>query len=270
MMNISISDTIKKIDEDLLWDFLLSKKDEEELSDERIQMLVFEEIEKETKTLKKKTSKSKKKIIIIALAAALALGTMVSAHYVKKWLEQNEVVNEENKHLIGTEVKVERNAEKLLDENLKPEEREAIMKEKLLASTSIIKDISDSVLIPSGVTEVVVEKSTVTDQYIYPSQILVNGDISILKNQDNTGWNLKNGDKVIINFSKYPTETKIQQTLGIGYVCNGILEEPNFSINENGNCEILISVEGEYYFYFQSFTSDYLTLHEEKINIYKK
>lgn len=263
-MKIYISDVLKSIDESVINNIFFNNKSKN-MSNKRIELLIYQEINSSKMTERSKKM-SVKKIIIIALAASLTISALAGAAYLgKTYLSQNEKVTEENQHFIGTEVEGEAFVENGLDDtkikDLTREERIASYKER----NNIITDFEEVTFIPHETTEfIAAEKDNL---FFYPEQILINGAMSIIKQTSNSGWHLNNRDTVKINFTRYPSEIITNQTLEIGFICNGKMSTGITEVKEISSYEFKVENSGEYYFYFMSLSSDYLTLKQGTIEI---
>lgn len=168
---------------------------------------------------------------------------------------KNSVLNEENVHLIG-----ERIVEECEDINEKNEyDFDSIMK-----TTSIVESIAVDGMLPSSFVEIQIENM---DELNVPGQIMVNNSVSILTKNDQTGWNLQEGNVIEFEFEKYESKVIKDQKLLIGYIIDGKMKEYEIFDSLYGIYTHEVEEPGEYYIYLMSASSDYLSIKDSTFRI---
>lgn len=214
----------------------------------------------------------KRSVAVACLAVVLCFGTVmaVSAEAraaVSEWVIQSindwfgaELITPENKGLIGKEV----------IDNIKPETSlgkdfaVSGIHENIIETSNVIDSVSsDSIVLPDSATEFAVTNNTI------PEIIMTNGSMAIFYQNDFEGWNCKEGDTLLFSFEKYVSEVTPNQTIVVGYICDGVLYDGVAYKNIEDNFELAITESGEYNIYVISATSDYLALKQGVIEISK-
>ena len=168
----------------------------------------------------------KRSAAVACLAIVLCFGTVmtVSAEAraaVSSWVIQSindwfgaELITPENKDLIGKEV----------IDNIKPEvslgEGSVVSgkHENIIEASNVIDSVaSDSIVLPDSVSEFQVVNNTI------PEIIMTNGSMALFYQNDYEGWNCKEGDTLLFSFEKYVSEVTPNQTIVVGYICDGVL-----------------------------------------------
>lgn len=169
-----------------------------------------------------------------------------------------ELITDENKDLIGTEINDTLQPETYHGTNL----NEANTYENIVEVSRVINSVSsDDILLPTSVSEFEVKESCI------PEIIMTNGSMAVFYQNDYEGWECRAGDILTFSFEKYESEITEEQTLVVGYIKDGILYEgAPFKVIE-GKYEMLIEEPGIYNFYVVSATSDYLALKQGKISV---
>lgn len=109
------------------------------------------------------------------------------------------------------------------------------------------------------------------DQYITPEIIFGNNDLVIFEQEDGSGWELNEGETLMIQATEYEAETNGGNGQGIMYfyICDGeILDGKSGPRKElNQTFELTAEKSGEYYICLLGVSSDPISLKEGKIVI---
>ena len=235
--------------------------------------VVLERSENEKYVMKRrKISEMKYGSLVAGLAViflfAISTGVVVNAATDGKILDMMknffgaQIVNEENKTLIGQEVIVDMDDVVTYNPDESQRSVQSGNKELVLDDSHIVKSIDSGMVQPSSIHEVqVIDGMT-------PEVIMTNGAAVIFYQGNYEGWKCEIGDKLIFDFSKYESEVVEEQTLVLGYVLDGVMYKSSEVFkNISGRYELQIENEGEYYIYAISATSDYLTLRAGEIRL---
>lgn len=214
----------------------------------------------------------KRSVAVACLAIVLCFGTVMAVSVearaaVVGWVIQSiddwfgaELITPENKDLIGKEV----------IDNIKPGtslgEGFAVsgIHENIIEVSNVIDSVaSDSIVLPDSVSEFQVVNNTV------PEIIMTNGSMALFYQNDYEGWNCKEGDTLVFSFEKYVSEVTRNQTIVVGYICDGVLYDGVAYKDIEDRFELAITESGEYNIYVISATSDYLALKQGVIEISK-
>lgn len=214
----------------------------------------------------------KRSVAVACLAIVLCFGTVMTVSVearaaVAGWVIQSiddwfgaELITPENKDLIGKEV----------IDNIKPGtslgEGFAVsgIHENIIEVSNVIDSVaSDSIVLPDSVSEFQVVNNTV------PEIIMTNGSMALFYQNDYEGWNCKEGDTLLFSFEKYVSEVTPNQTIVVGYICDGVLYDGVAYKDIEDRFELAITESGEYNIYVISATSDYLALKHGLIEVSK-
>ncbi len=180
------------------------------------------------------------------------------------------MIHESNQSLVGTEIK-DTGYIILKDGVYNNEKGEVIDIEQLskdskeFPKSRIVKYSLMPNFIPSSIVEILTDETG--GSYITPEMILVNNSLCILTKNNGRGWKLSDQDMAVISFEKYESDVVANQNLIIGYVKDGIMYEGKEFEESAGKYSFSPSEEGEYFFYFLSGSSDYLSLKSGKLEI---
>lgn len=103
------------------------------------------------------------------------------------------------------------------------------------------------------------------DRYITPKIIFNNGSLAVFTKPDGSCWALKKGDTINYSFEKYLVNFSETQSMAVGYIKNGIMNEGNIYENRKGKYTEEIQETGEYYLYIANFSSDNIAVKEGSI-----
>lgn len=174
----------------------------------------------------------------------------------------NQILDENNQKFIGKKIT---NTDSPINETLNFEELEENL-DKVLKSSNIVQEIDFENLYPSSFVEIEINDS---EHNNVPGQLMVNSSISILTKSNQEGWSLKPGETLEYNFEKYKSEGVSKQTLIIGCIRDGILEEGTAIDSLTGTYIYEAKEKGTYYLYLMSASSDYLALKESTLRYYQ-
>ena len=259
------STLIDKIENEINYDFEISEKFNQSIKE-------ICDKEKSCNLLSRRISKKKYRSLVASLAVIflMTITTGVNAATDGKILEMMknfwgaQIVNDENKTLIGKETIVDINDVVIVKPEEPKESIESGNKEYVLDDSHIVSSIDSEMVEPLSIDEFqVVDGMT-------PELIMTNGAAVIFYQDDYEGWKCDIGDKLIFDFSKYESEVMEEQALVLGYILDGVMYNSKEVFRKvNGRYELLIENAGEYYIYAISATSDYLTLREGEIKLEK-
>lgn len=199
---------------------------------------------------------SRKSLILVVILVFLTGIVIVGINY-KKPSDLNftaQIINEENRKLIGTEVSGG-------TPTVLPSSEDSKDKNEIADTTSILKDFSfcDDAIEPDSVTKF---PSTGGKT---PEVIFTNGACIIFTKEGGEGWKCKPGDTLSFSFEKYPSNVVDDQALIIGYIQNKTFKSGKTFTELSGNYCTEIQEDGEYFIYVISATSDYLAMKEGEI-----
>lgn len=210
---------------------------------------------------KKKIQKKPWKIrLLIAAIMLLTIGSTVLATK-KLSIEEGgiELINDKNAHLIGKELT--NNAEK---NSTSKESSKTVY--NIIEESSIVKTVEKDAHIPRIAEEIAVtEKDGVC---LVPEVIFTNDSMVILKKEDGSGWNLKEGETLQVQLDLYPSEINYGGGQGIiyQYIYNGKLMNEVYSETDlSQNYELKAAKSGEYYICLVGASSDPITIEYGKI-----
>lgn len=176
------------------------------------------------------------------------------------------MISNDNRFKIGKEVINENNPE-IPDEEW-PDSSDVNHPESLLANIQIPKNpffcsvASDLCLPGSSVQEVA------TDDNVVPEMIIPNGAVGVFSKGGLSGWLCDTGDILSWSFEKYPMENGIPQTLGVGYIKDGVMYEAlTYRDSLDGVYSFTAPEGGTYYIYVIGLSSDPISLKESDIQM---
>lgn len=122
-----------------------------------------------------------------------------------------------------------------------------------IESTEIVDSFAEGVIPPANMTEFVAENN------ITPEVIVPNGSVAIFGKTDNAGWMCSEGEDLVYQFEKYPSEIG-EQTLVVGYILDGVMYPGEKFLEIKGEYKCEIEQTGEYFIYVINASSDPLAL----------
>lgn len=122
-----------------------------------------------------------------------------------------------------------------------------------IESTEIVDSFAEGVIPPANMTEFVAENN------ITPEVIVPNGSAAIFGKTDNAGWMCSEGEDLVYQFEKYPSEIG-EQTLVVGYILDGVMYPGEKFLEIKGEYKCEIEQTGEYFIYVINASSDPLAL----------
>ena len=191
-------------------------------------------------------------------------------------LDEAAIVNDENRHLIGTESKESYYI--IIDKdgmardsqgNYGTLEEVLAMNYKEPEKSRLVKSIEDETLMPKSYLETHPKKQWV-NKFFYPEIIMVNSSAFILTKSEGEGWNLDVGDCITYKFEKAKSAVIKNQTMIIGYIHNGVLKTGNINRDIAGEYSLTVTEKGIYYIWALSASSDYQTVTKHSVKIDRK
>ena len=207
------------------------------------------------KNKKRKRVTWKGRLLIVALMLMAISSTVFAVKQLSVLEGGIEVVNDKNKHLIGKELTYNENIQKASEDTY-----------NILEESTIIKSIETDAHIPR-----VVEEFTVTEKngmFLVPEFIFTNNSMVILKKEDGSGWNLKEGESLQIQLELYPSEINNGKGQFIMYqhIFDGqLMKELDSEYGLFQNYELKASKSGEYYICLVGASSDSITIKKGEI-----
>ncbi|MET3846531.1 hypothetical protein [Paenibacillus sp. OAE614] len=223
--------------------------------------------------MKKFIRNKKGKIItgaIFTVGILLFISIPVTAK-VQNRLDHPEVVNEQNRDMIGKETfdnyVLKFQDGRYIDSNGITYSEADLNKEKqrTIPNNPIVKEIKLENFIPSSIVEFEAEEKN--GYFISPEIITINGSLSVLTKTNGEGWDFKPGEKLSIRFKKYNSEVVTHQNLMIGVIKDGILNKGEIFDKLERKYELTISDPGTYYIYLLNASSDTITLKNGEVII---
>lgn len=206
------------------------------------------------------------KVVFLVLTICLLLVlSYTSAKKEKYSLVEVELINKGNSFLVGKEIvnhnpkvvpQVEQNS--IADQ---PEQNNSS-----LPDNPICHSVADEATIPgTSITEIV------TADCRTPEIIIPNGAIGIFSKGNASGWFCKSNEILSLEFEKYPMKNGTSQTLGIGYIQDGVMHEIQLFRNSlDGKYELTVLEDGIYHIFVVCLSSDPISLKDGEIFINNK
>ena len=175
------------------------------------------------------------------------------------------LIDDSNRHLVGKGLHGEGQIIGADEEIEVPDEPS----DGIWETTARIKSYKNVSISPNSITEFAVSGDA--GQYITPEIIFGNNDLVIFEQEDGSGWELNEGETLMIQATEYEAETNGGHGQGIMYfyICDGeILDgksEPRKELNQT--FELTAEKSGEYYICLLGVSSDPISLKEGKIVI---
>lgn len=196
------------------------------------------------------------KRITIALSLFLITLFIFESCVKEKYISKPELISITNRHLIGKEV-ISNGA------NIYTRDDQSGKKPALnsMPVNSII--INSEEFIPVAISQF--KTTNKDDRYITPKIIFNNGSVAIFTKPDGSSWDLEKGDCINYSFEKYLVDFSKSQSLGVGYIKNGIMTKYHIYENGTDKYEDEIQETGEYYLYIANLSSENIALKEGSI-----
>ena len=206
--------------------------------------------------------KSPKKYIV-HLLLLLAVSITIIALYQNKLIREDdisqiELITNNNMHLIGKEIRS--STIQILNKN-----------ESSIPSTpELEKNIPDNPICFAVASDQISPGTTIQEieitQGMTPEIIIPNGAMGIFSQGESLGWDCKMGDVLSWKFEKYPMENKLNQSLGIGYIKDGVMYEMQvYTDSLDGEYQLNVPSSGIYHIYFICLSSDPISLKGGKL-----
>ena len=164
------------------------------------------------------------------------------------------LIDDSNRHLVGKGLHGEGQIIGADEEIEVPDEPS----DGIWETTARIKSYKNVSISPNSITEFAVSGDA--GQYITPEIIFGNNDLVIFEQEDGSGWELNEGETLMIQATEYEAETNGGNGQGIMYfyICDGeILDgksEPRKELNQT--FELTAEKSGEYYICLLGVSSD--------------
>lgn len=200
-----------------------------------------------------------KSVLLVAALAAMSFILAIAHNYGAA------LIDDSNRHLVGKGLHGEGQIIGADEEIEVPDEPS----DGIWETTARIKSYKNVSISPNSITEFAVSGDA--GQYITPEIIFGNNDLVIFEQEDGSGWELNEGETLMIQATEYEAETNGGNGQGIMYfyICDGeILDgksEPRKELNQT--FELTAEKSGEYYICLLGVSSDPISLKEGKIVI---
>ena len=200
-----------------------------------------------------------KSVLLVAALAAMSSILAIAHNYGAA------LIDDSNRHLVGKGLHGEGQIIGADEEIEVPDEPS----DGIWETTARIKSYKNVSISPNSITEFAVSGDA--GQYITPEIIFGNNDLVIFEQEDGSGWELNEGETLMIQATEYEAETNGGNGQGIMYfyICDGeILDgksEPRKELNQT--FELTAEKSGEYYICLLGVSSDPISLKEGKIVI---
>ncbi len=113
-------------------------------------------------------------------------------------------------------------------------------------------------------------KEIVTSDNKTPEFIIPNGAIGIFSKGNANGWFCESNETISWDFEKFPMENGAPQTIGIGYIQDGVMHDIQlFRDSLDGKYELTVSEDGFYHIFVVCLSSDPISLKEGDIELKK-
>ena len=207
----------------------------------------------------------------IGLAGLVAVSPTVQATVIRRiteWIDSNvEILTEENRFLIGKEMfnpNITVSSGDEWDEQIGELEDETMhMASVIIPDNPIIHSVANENCVPGSSIQEITSSKNRTPEIIVP-----NGAMAVFSVGNAEGWTCGSGDTIIWRFEKYPMESGASQTLGVGYVKDGVMHEMQvFRDSLNGEYKLSVHEQGVYHIYVIGLSSDPISIKESKIEI---
>lgn len=270
-MRAYISDLIREIEYEELEPMLTEANGTLCIAKERTKRQVFQKI--------RQSYRKMQWIGIIQVGCLLLLLGMsipVTARVVIRYLHHGALVSDENRHLVGSEMKTEGYLQFIKDKDgiwhdqygkVYTEEEWQEYHKVRWPENKYFDSVEGDDYVPRTVVGMPA-KQTDGGVSITPEVILLNADAGVMADENDRAWELEPGDTVTISYEKYPSEVLDSQYMKIGIIKDRVLlYETGGSEEIKGTETFEIKEAGSYYFYFINGSSDYLTLKEGTVEI---
>ena len=200
-----------------------------------------------------------KSVLLVAALAAMSSILAIAHNYGAA------LIDDSNRHLVGKGLHGEGQIIGADEEIEVPDEPS----DGIWETTARIKSYKNVSISPNSITEFAVSGDA--GQYITPEIIFGNNDLVIFEQEDGSGWELNEGETLMIQATEYEAETNGGNGQGIMYfyICDGeILDgksDPRKELNQT--FELTAEKSGEYYICLLGVSSDPISLKEGKIVI---
>ena len=205
-------------------------------------------------------------LAICVLAAALYMYKNISSkdaenkYIPAEDLTQIELIAEENREWIGKEMKAIDGAGVVITdantENIQPGKEEPAKNNIEIPSNPIFSSVANDQCVPGTTIQEIALSENKT-----PEMIIPNGAMGIFSKGNSCGWTCKSGDSITWKSEKYPLDNPYNQTLGVGYIKDGVMHEMQiYKDSLNVDYQINIEEDGIYYIYIISASSSPISL----------
>lgn len=224
-----------------------AKPDYIQADSDKVTSAILERLQELPKTQRRKIS------VKIAVVAAAIFAMMLSALTVNAAtggkLFGAMLLNKENRHIAN-----EPNYASMQEV---PAATEIPVYEKRALISNIINEDQLQTILASSVTNFALEKNN--GKFTIPEILTGNGDFVIFTKTGETGWRLKRGEKLSIQFNLDLTTNKYSDPIGefmeVGYIKNGIPIKGLFNKAEEFSYTLTADADGEYYFYTENLSA---------------
>lgn len=205
-------------------------------------------------------------LIIVICACSVFVYAFEKSQAPAEEITQIELLSPENSAFIGKEVLS--SGVTVFSATEREQQMDELEKESLVASVQIPENscfhaVANESCVPGSPVQ---EIALLGDKT--PAVIIPNGAMGIFSKGDAAGWACDSGDTITWKFEKYPMENKNSQTLGVGYIQDGVMHEmQTFRDSLSGEYELPVLEEGVYYIYVIALSSDPISLKEGEIEV---
>lgn len=224
-------------------------------------------------------SSSKKKVSLVLLLFVLCLCIFISLYFANKKLpsfvpdtQQIEIISDNNEFKVGKEVlnenkpvvfneESENTPEIYFEESNSPVVDETTQ----IPENSFFSSLASPLCYPGSSVQEIATHDNMTPDIIIP-----NGAVGVFSKSDSSGWHCKTGDILSWSFEKFPMENGTSQSIGIGYIKDGVMYETQiYSDSLDGEYSFTVPSDGTYYIYVIGLSSDPISLKGSEIEIQK-
>lgn len=172
---------------------------------------------------------------------------------------QIELITGNNRHKIGKEI-LSQAAPEVSNENdfypLSVDGLESCVADIEIPENPFYTSIASSLCHPGNSVQEIV-----THDNMVPEIIIPNGAVGVFSKGDLSGWSCNAGCILSWSFEKYPMDSGIAQTLGVGYIKDGIMYEMEaFKESLDGTYHLSVQEDGIYHIYVIGLSSDPISL----------
>lgn len=205
-------------------------------------------------------------LLVICLCLSFPFANKNSSPFVSD-TGQIEIISDDNKSKIGKEV-LNENGPEVVDKEWIYASDDVNNSESFAVNIQIPQNpfyssVASSLCLPGNSVQEIV-----TCDNVVPEIIIPNGAVGVFSKGDSSGWLCNAGSILSWSFEKYPMENGTHQTLGVGYIKDGVMHEmQTYRDSLDGEYNFIVPEDGTYFIYVIALSSDPISLKGSDIQI---